>query len=131
MLQTRAELALDLPFVYTSGSNRAHFCFQTPSLTTSRFPGKILIKQPHCSALAQHFSIPVRLVKAQVLTLLYRQLWSPCSLSRACQGSLASCCLQELGSSQFLLPPPEAAVDGLPTTWTLVQTWTTQVAFDE
>lgn len=59
-------LALDLPLVYTSGSNRDHFCFQTPSLTTSCFPGKILIKQMHCSTLAQHFSVLVRVVKAQV-----------------------------------------------------------------
>lgn len=58
------------------------------------------------------------------LMLPYRQLLSPCSPCRACQGSLVSWCLQELGSSQFLLPPPEAGVDGLPITWT-------QVAFDE
>lgn len=115
MLQTRAEFGFRLTTftnLFTSGSNWAHFCLQTPSLTTA-LPWENSNK---IAELAQHFSTLVRLVKAQVSGVSSDNSTLPVHLTGHAGSSLAFQHLQELGSSQFFLPAPEDGVDGMPMT---------------
>lgn len=114
MLQTRTEFG----FIFTTCLHKQ--VKQSPFLLPDTLTNHFMLPWENSNKTVTLFCIGAALFDSSQtgqspgLMLLFRKLWPPSPTHRTCWGSLASQCLQELGSSQFLLPPPELGVNGLP-----------------